>query len=141
MSRHWSYRYCKLPYRDKGRGEDGCFDCWGLVRHVFANERGIQLPSFHDGYMASCATREVARAIQRGLEAEWRRIETPREYALVIFRSGSIPDHVGLMISRSEFLHISPAGKFNEGNGISVVRKLNSMDWKHRVWGFYEYVG
>lgn len=43
MSQHWTTRYVGLPYRAGGRERDG-LDCWGLIRLIYREEKGILLP-------------------------------------------------------------------------------------------------
>lgn len=38
-------RWLHIPYKHMGRSEDGC-DCWGFVRLVLKEEKGVVLPSF-----------------------------------------------------------------------------------------------
>lgn len=38
-------RWFHVPYKYMGRTEEGC-DCWGFVRLVMKEERGVVLPSF-----------------------------------------------------------------------------------------------
>ena len=42
---HWTARYINIPYINKGREFSGA-DCWGLVRLVYKNELGIDLPTY-----------------------------------------------------------------------------------------------
>ncbi len=46
---NWANAYVGLPWRERGRDRCGC-DCWGLVRLVLAEQRGVVLPSFADDY-------------------------------------------------------------------------------------------
>lgn len=43
MSEHWAFDLIGRPY-DLGAGGPDSFDCWGLVRWVFKNVHGIELP-------------------------------------------------------------------------------------------------
>jgi cell wall-associated NlpC family hydrolase len=43
MTTHWTTRYVGLPYRAGGRERDG-LDCWGLIRLIYREQLGIDLP-------------------------------------------------------------------------------------------------
>lgn len=42
---NWSNNYVGLPYLDLGRTRAGV-DCWGLVRLIYSDELGIDLPPY-----------------------------------------------------------------------------------------------
>ncbi len=85
-------RYLGIPYREGGRGWDGC-DCWGLVRLILLEERGIALPLFSDVR----STEDFVR--MRGM---FRRIDRPCDWCMVDMRSrGRFPAHVGLYLDGS----------------------------------------
>lgn len=44
---HWINSYLHSKYEDGGRGPFA-FDCWGMYRHVIANQSQIAIPSFQD---------------------------------------------------------------------------------------------
>lgn len=80
-------RYLDIPYKDGGRDWDGC-DCWGLVRLILAEERGIVLPSFSDVTDLSSFL-EVRRM--------FKEVDSPGDWDLVNLRSrGPFFAHVGL---------------------------------------------
>lgn len=122
--------YLGLPFTDHGRG-DG-YDCWGLVRFVFQQERGIALPDYGDRYVAARHAASVEVAIRDGLLEGWRQVDTPQAWALSIFKIAGQPWHVGLAISAQQFLHM-PAKKW------SCVERFSSPEWVNRIEGFYVY--
>lgn len=80
-------RYLAIPYRKGGRTWDGC-DCWGLVRLVLKEERGIILPSFD-----SVSTSEDFGR----LRLMFTHVEKPEDFDLVDLRvRGPFFAHVGL---------------------------------------------
>lgn len=122
--------YIGLPFSDHSRGEG--FDCWGLVRLVYLQERGIELPDYGDRYVAARDATSVQIAIRDGLIEGWREVEAPQAWALSIFKVAGQPWHIGLAISPHRFLHM-PAKKW------SCVERFSSPEWANRIEGFYVY--
>lgn len=124
----WS-KYLGIPFKSHGDTGDGV-DCWGLVRHVLAAEKGWQLPSYGEGYARASDQRAVTECIRAGLISGWDRVDGPEEFALVVFRMAGRPWHVGLCVSPTQFLH-APSGE------TSCVERLSSPCWINRIEGFY----
>ena len=61
----WWARYIGLPFQDGGRGPHA-FDCWGLVRDVYARELAVALPSY--GEISARDLVRVAHAMHGGRE-------------------------------------------------------------------------
>jgi hypothetical protein len=59
---HWTRAYIGIPFTELGRSQYGC-DCWGLARLVYAQELGIDLPSYVGGYASTEERAEIAGLI------------------------------------------------------------------------------
>lgn len=108
MSR-WAERYLLVPFRDGGRDMKG-LDCWGLIREVYSDQLGIELPSY--GEISAHDMRKIAERMA-GDTAEgevWRPIKTPEAFDVVVmsWAQHKIIAHVGVMIDAKRLLHIEP---------------------------------
>lgn len=97
-------RYVGLPYEQ--------YDCWGLVRHVYREELGVELP--HDPLAARRLMIETP-------------LPAPLDVALLRSRTGR---HVALVVDRNRVLHS------NEGTNACIAR-LDSRC----VTGYFRYPG
>lgn len=125
-------RYVGLPYLDGGRDRSG-LDCWGLVRLFYAEELGVELPSYGDAYSSAEELAETAAAVRRGL-ARWRPAPRPEpgDVALLWIRRPSLPSHVGVYLGDRRMLHAA------EGSDAAIER-LDSPFWARRVAGYYRH--
>ena len=121
-------KYSSIPYENKGRSEKG-FDCWGLVRLFYLNEKGIELPSYVEEY-ETCSN--ASGAIKENMGAEWNRTDIPEPGDVALFRIRGYPSHVGLMIDNRRFMHVL------KGVGV-VIEELDSLLWTKRLQGVYHY--
>ena len=100
-------KYVGIPFLDGGASHEGC-DCWGLIRLIYDERFGIALPEYND--VSSRDLRRVAREMEKGSSSDpvWRQVYEPRAFDVVLMRvfSGSIVAHVGIVISRHQFLHV-----------------------------------
>lgn len=98
-----------LPFRDGGRGPDA-YDCWGLVRHVYCRQLGIDLPDY--GEISAKDLVRVAREMRRGADDGWRVPPVPRAYDVCLMRGGrggAAVLHVGVMVDDRRLLHVEAA--------------------------------
>lgn len=110
-------------YELGGRGPDK-FDCWGLCIEVY-KILGVELPDEPVGYTISEAQKLMIPHI-----TEFKRVEY-EEFCLVKFKPR--PNwHVGVMIDKDNFIHIS------HGRTASVSR-IKDVPWKVWFSGFYRY--
>lgn len=110
-------RYLGIPYREGGRGWDGC-DCWGLVRLILARERGIVLPLFDEV--------RSPEDLQR-LRSLFCRLEEPVDWCIVDMRSrGRFLAHVGL------YLDGAVVQAYETGVAVQPLKRVRQM-----VRGFY----
>ena len=119
------------PFAYGARGPDE-FDCYGLVMEM-ARRDGKTLPDFGHGADWMLPGRQSLVAGMMGASLhQWRQVEiTPGAVALL--RVGRLPSHVAYVLDQDRMLHA-----WDQSNGVSVI---NVEEWKHRIVGFYEYVG
>lgn len=101
-------KYLGIPFQDKGCGFEGC-DCYGLVRLVYREELGIELPCLGDSYSTAYARGEVNNTVQHVSAADWNMDILGGPYKLfdvLVFRRGVDDAHVGLWIAPGWMLHI-----------------------------------
>ena len=101
-------QYLGIPFRDHGRDRDGC-DCWGLVRLVYSEQLGIELPDLGDGYSDAYARGEVNGTVNGATAQDWNvdvTDEPRRPLDVLTFTRGGIETHVGLYVSEGVMLHI-----------------------------------
>ncbi len=96
---HWAARYIGRPHSRAGEGPDA-FSCWGLVRSVFARERGIAFPQLEvgDDIRGDGANVQAIKASARA--SGFRRLDqsvAPADGDIVVMRS-EIRLHCGLVL-------------------------------------------
>jgi cell wall-associated NlpC family hydrolase len=128
----WAALYVGIPFVDHGR--EGGADCWGLVRAVLADVRGVMLPDYGNGYAGTADHEGIEASIREGLVRDFQRVEVPQAFDLVIFNLCNQPRHVGLMVTSWQFLHV-PEGQS------SRIERIEDRMWAKRVEGFYRHVG
>ncbi len=128
-----------LPFAEKGRDRAGA-DCWGGVRLVLAELRGIVLPDYGDGYTHTMDSAGISVAIRDGLVQDFNRVDRPQPFDLVIFALLKKPWHVGLVVDRGRFLHWPQPDAQGIG-GTSRIERYGDRIWRNRVEGFYRYAG
>lgn len=125
----WSNNYIGIPFKYKGRTEDG-LDCWGLARLIYKNEYGITLPSFSSDYEDSDVGR-IEELIAQYKEG-WESTDSPSEGTAVLFRIMGHESHIGVAVSSTHFIHA------REGYD-SAIEAFDSPYWKRRIVGHFKY--
>lgn len=130
----WAAAYVGLPFVDGGRDRRGV-DCWGLVRLVYAAERGIDLPSY--GEISAADLLALARAFTAGAQgAHWPETLHPHPFDVAVMRSGQGHRgivHVGVMVDARRVLHVERATD-------SVIVPITHHSVAGRIMGFRRYV-
>lgn len=98
----WWAEYIGIPFKDGGRDALGC-DCWGLVRLVYAEQLGIDLPLV-DGYTHVKDGPGIQAMLDQWLP-QWALTDEPGEWDVPLFRMAGIA-HVGVMIDSTRMLHV-----------------------------------
>ena len=104
----WVAKYIGIRFVDHGRSEAGV-DCWGLVRLVYHNERGIWLPTFVDSYTDTSSGAEIRSLLDANLRRPWEEVTAAEaeEFDLVLFALPGGEWHLGLVVEprRGIMLH------------------------------------
>ena len=128
----WASPYSGLPFVSGGRTRDGV-DCWGLVRLVYAEVFGIELPSYRDRYIDANRGPEVARLIEaERATGTWAPVQVcdTRLGDAVLLRTKGFAMHVGLLVARGEMLHV-------EAGIDAMIERLASPVWNRRTVGYF----
>jgi cell wall-associated NlpC family hydrolase len=134
MLARWCGDYVGLPFREHGRG-DGGYDCWGLVRKIYAEQYGICLPSLVDRYDGTTSKSAIQMAdVVKDTARDWMDIAPGREQEgdVISLRFYGHPVHVGVVIGGGMMLHVM--------EGIdSCVEMYDRLKWRNKVAGFYRH--
>lgn len=127
---NWWGKYVGIPFLDRGRDMAG-LDCWGLVRLIYAQERGIELPDY--GEISVKDLLRVSRSIDRGQEA-WEPTDKPRAFDVAVMRyyGRGLVGHVGVMVDARTMIHtedkiavaVVPVNHFSVRCRIASYRRL-----------------
>lgn len=129
----WATQYLKLPFVDRGRDRAG-LDCYGLVRLIYQEQRGILLPSYTEGYATTDDKTEITALARGEIATRWKPIpiETVQLFDGVILRIAGLPIHFGMVLDEQYFIHTM--------RGVwSVMERWQSLTWQRRVVGAVRY--
>jgi len=127
----WWNDYIKTPFKEKGRGHDGC-DCWGLVQLIYKEQLGIDLPGYEDVYETTNDREILAKTIRDERNNNWIAPDTGKEFDVIIINMRGVPMHVGIVTKSGHMIHCAK----DVG---TCVEKYDSMRWKNKVIGFARY--
>jgi cell wall-associated NlpC family hydrolase len=112
MIPEWTARYVGLDYET--------FDCWQLVKHIYAQEYGIDIGDIGDQR-------------QKMRDRDWNEIPAPREGDVILFKTDAVKRHVGIVLDSDLMLH-------NERGSNSCIESYTSNLWRHRLVSIYRHV-
>lgn len=126
---NWIIEYIGLPFEARGRTRAG-IDCWGLLRLIYAERFGIDLPEFL-GYDDVSDRDELAPFIRERM-GQWKEIgpSAARLGDCILFSIGGEPMHVGMYLCPFHMLHVTNGGD-------SCIESLDAPMWRSRIIGFY----
>jgi cell wall-associated NlpC family hydrolase len=124
--------YVGIPFRDGGRDREGC-DCWGLLRLIYRDFLGVELPSY--GEISAADLAAVSRRIDAGKDGErWQAVMSPRPLDAVVMRLHGARriGHVGVAVDGRRLIHIEkgtdavvvPMDHFTIRERIACYRRL-----------------
>lgn len=127
----WS-DFVGIPHCDLGRDRAGA-DCYGLLRLVYAEALGVDLPSFIGPY-ASCAEHAEIEALLAGqvVAGPWRPVDRIKPYDALLFRVGQHDCHLGVAVDRTRMLHVHARSR-------SVIVPRSDPMWRDRLVGAYRH--
>jgi hypothetical protein len=134
MNEAWHNKYMGIPFKEKGRDFSGV-DCWGLVYLIYKMERGIELFSYDQDYESTKDYKQILRLMMIETANHWEPIGIPEEFDSVSVRMQGEPWHCGLMLNSTQMLHIEHELVY------PVISRVARPNWKHRILGYYRYVG
>jgi len=128
---HWAVKYIGKPWVSGGQGPDK-FDCWGLVRFVVLEQRGIVLPVVN---VDAASMLKVMRAFRSGSYDGWEQVDDPREFDGVLMSHANHPHHVGIWIDvdGGKVLHAV------RGAGVTAMDRLHLRMAGWNIIGFWRY--
>ena len=131
----WAAQYLNLPFLGRGRTREGV-DCYGLVRLVYQEQLGIELPSYTEGYATPNDQQEIAAMCESAVGLHWKAIplHEAKVFDGIIFRIMGRTTHFGLVLDAPQFLHAM--------DGVwSTIERWDSLAWERRVLTAVRYVG
>lgn len=134
----WARQYVGIKFREKGRTRGEGVDCWGLVRLLYAERRGIHLPSLQDGYAGVGDAGGIAGLFARQVDQDrlWAIHGAAEAHGgdLAVFRVGRENGHVGVMVARGWMVHAL------DGTD-SCLERLDHPMWAPRLLHVLRYAG
>jgi cell wall-associated NlpC family hydrolase len=127
----WWRDYAGAEYCFRGRDLDTGIDCWGLVVLVLRDVFGITVDDFGAVYARESGAGPAIRAAIAAELPGWREVEW-EEGAVVLFREGGIPSHVGVALpKRGWVLHA------HEDHDVTTFDAFATLKWKGRFVGCF----
>lgn len=91
---HWASLYIGRPWVSGGAGPEA-YDCYGLVRAVYRDRLGIDVPLVDYDALSLMSCAHAFRHVDYG---RYDRVESPRELDVVQMSQAVRPHHVGLWL-------------------------------------------
>lgn len=137
---HWAVRYLGAPW-ESGESGPHAYDCYGLVRAVYADQYGIDLPIIHADSLRPLSARRAMRDYPG--YSDWRPVQSPVEGDVIQMGHAKHPHHVGvyLDVDGGRVLHsVTGAGvlaqslaalKTHGWNIITIYRRRDARTVSH----------
>ncbi len=129
-------KYIGLPFLSCGRDPVSGIDCWGLVCLFYRQEYGLELNEHASDYQDTEAFEEMHDTVVNEASEAWQEIShrNVRLGDVVVFNVSGYPVHVGIVLNKTEMLHIT--------DGVNASKEnYQNMRWKRRVSNFYRHKG
>lgn len=120
----WHTKYLTRPWHAEQ------FNCWDLVRAVYAEKLSVTLPTFSE--MATDLEAVASRIEAERAAPSWVPTDEQEPYAVAVMGKGRLVHHVGVIIAPGLVLHTRP----KVGGRVESVRRLQS---EFQTLKFYRY--
>lgn len=121
-------KYIGIPFKDGGRDFNG-LDCWGLVRLVWKEERGILMPDMGDEYSSAFERGDVCGLFGKYTRQDWN-VDVTKEMRkpldVLVFSFGTLELHAGLWVGEGEMLHVMKGME-------TAVERYDQAKWAKRL--------
>jgi len=127
--------YIGIPFKDFGRDHNGV-DCWGLLRLIYKEQLGIELPSYVSEYNSTEDAQQLGSLILCHLPEQWREVPLGQEVPGdgVLLRLQGMPMHVGVVVRPGWMIHVH--------KGIDTcLERYDQAKWRLRITGIYRHEG
>jgi len=124
-------QYVGIPYKDRGMDPRDGLDCWQLIRHFYARELALEIPSYMTFYNSALEIESVSDAIIRAIP-DWRPVAPACFGDVLVFRITRSPWHTAVALDDGLMLHT------DEGHG-SVIEPQQSLRWRDRFYGAFRW--
>ncbi|MDO8742035.1 MAG: NlpC/P60 family protein [bacterium] len=137
---HWAFPLIGKPWLAGAVGPNA-FDCWGLVRYVQRQQRGIEMPPLAVGELQSPEQLEGLHDLVR--RSHWHRQPegtAPAEYDIFLMRSRAGP-HVGVVIDVGGQLRVLHAvGDVDSPGSVihSSFLEVSQLWGRSQIWRYIE---
>ncbi|MBF0339661.1 MAG: C40 family peptidase [Magnetococcales bacterium] len=124
MINHWVMDYLGAPWSPGADGPD-FYDCWGLVRAVYRDRYGVDLPVIPAD---ATSPLEIRRAMtDERHRVGWDAIPYPVDRSVALMSHGKIPHHIGIVVNVGSLQMLHSV----EGHGVVLqsMRDLELHGW------------
>ena len=133
-SAQWANQYVGIPFVARGTTRRGV-DCLGLLRMVYAEQIGIELPDHLESYGG--VEPENFPEIAEAIKAErplWSPISRwhEQEFDVAVFRMFGLPIHLAVVVRPGLMLHAMHGMN-------SVQTEYGSRYWMPKLYGFFRH--
>ncbi len=126
----WARSYIGIPFKSGGRDRSGV-DCYGLVRLVYLEQAGAQLPSLDDLYKDALKAAETEPLFVANVPLLLgERHENPKFLDVAVILERGHPTHLGVYVGGGFILHAT------RRLGVILQRKTDP-DLSRRIEGYY----
>lgn len=124
--------YVGIPFAEKGASRAGA-NCWGLVRLIYEEQLGIELPGYEE-FFEDTLDESIPAIVAAHMERSesWRPVEDEEPGDVVVLRVKGLPWHVGVVCGGGRMIHV-------ELNTDSVWESYRCNKWEKRILGFYRH--
>ena len=137
---HWAAPLIGKPWEPGATGPHA-FDCWGLVRYVLAQHRGIEVPQVAVCRRDDDAMESNVAAIKRAVgSGGWRRVDAPGIADDIVLMSGRAGRHIGLMVRANGMLGVLHAdGEVTKAGPVGCVMFQSLRHMTQGGYSTYEF--